>query len=70
MKFYLCTFNLQLACTCDMPLPIRHLLSLKHYDGDIEELSLNFTMVNSEYGQSKVHHPLMYQLYAMNQQLS
>ena len=32
----------------------RHLLSLKHYDGDIEELTLNFTVVNNEYGQSKV----------------
>lgn len=32
----------------------RHLLSLKHYEGDIEELTLNFTVVSSEYGQSKV----------------
>ena len=34
--------------------PPRHLLSLKHYEGDIEELCLNFTIVNNEYGQSKV----------------
>lgn len=32
----------------------RHLLSLKHYEGDIEDLCLNFTVVNSEIGQTKV----------------
>ena len=32
----------------------RHLLSLKHYEGDIEELDLNFTLTVDDFGQSKV----------------
>ena len=32
----------------------RNLLSLKYYDGDIEDLALNFTMAADELGQSKV----------------
>ena len=32
----------------------RHLLSLKHYDGNIEDLDLNFTVTISDFGQSKV----------------
>jgi hypothetical protein len=34
---------------------IRHLLSLKHYDGDIEDLDLNFTVTINDFGQSKVN---------------
>ena len=33
---------------------VRNVLSLKHYDGDVEDLDLNFTAVVSEFGQSKV----------------
>ena len=32
----------------------RNLLSLKCYDGDVEDLSLNFVMATEELGQSKV----------------
>ena len=32
----------------------RNLLSLKYYDGDVEDLSLNFVMATEELGQSKV----------------
>lgn len=32
----------------------RHLLSLKHYEGDIEDLDLNFTLTIDDFGQSKV----------------
>ena len=44
---YMYVINLFL-CQC------RHLLSLKHYEGDVEELDLNFTTISSEFGQSKV----------------
>ena len=36
---------------------VRNVLSLKHYDGDVEDLDLNFTAVVSEFGQSKVCPP-------------
>lgn len=32
----------------------RHLLSLKHYDGEIEELDLNFTLTVDDFGRNKV----------------
>jgi len=32
----------------------RNLLSLKYYDGRIEDLELNFTMATEELGQTKV----------------
>lgn len=38
----------------------RHLLSLKQSEGDIEDLCLNFTVVNSEFGQTKVGSGLQY----------
>lgn len=31
-----------------------HLLSLKQYEGDIDELGLDFTTLSNEYGQIKV----------------
>lgn len=34
--------------------PHRNLLSLKHYEGNVEDLDLNFTTISSEFGQSKV----------------
>ena len=33
----------------------RNLLSLKYYDGDIEDFALNFTVATDELGQSKVN---------------
>lgn len=33
----------------------RHLLSLKQYEGNIDELGLDFTTLSNEYGHTKVH---------------
>ena len=32
----------------------KNLLFLKHYDGDVAELELDFTAVNNEFGETKV----------------
>ncbi|BFZ16582.1 hypothetical protein BsWGS_19621 [Bradybaena similaris] len=36
------------------PLIYKNLLFLKHYDGDVSDLGLDFTVVNSEFGETKV----------------
>ncbi|CAG5130999.1 unnamed protein product [Candidula unifasciata] len=36
------------------PLIYKNLLFLKHYDGDVSDLGLDFTVVNSEFGDTKV----------------
>lgn len=33
----------------------RNLLFLKNYSGNVEDLSLNFTVVNNEFGESQVN---------------
>ncbi|CAL1546585.1 unnamed protein product [Lymnaea stagnalis] len=36
------------------PVMYKNLLYLKHYDGDVSDLGLDFTVVNSEFGETKV----------------
>ncbi|KAK3800090.1 hypothetical protein RRG08_015057 [Elysia crispata] len=36
------------------PLIYKNLLYLKHYDGDVSDLGLDFTVVNSEFGETKI----------------
>ena len=33
----------------------RNLLYLKNYDGDADDLTLNFTVMNNDYGETKVY---------------
>ena len=54
-----CTIHIYIMSTSFFSSPCvlchcRHLLSLKHYEGDIEELDLNFTLTVEDFGQSKV----------------
>ena len=49
-KIHIGAFTLKNISLC----PHRNLLSLKHYEGNVEDLDLNFTTISSEFGQSKV----------------
>ena len=45
---------LSLMSFCFVEIPYRNLLYLKNYEGDADDLSLNFTVINDDYGEVQV----------------